>query len=123
MVASLALAILIVARPARAAATAVAPFCDDRGASAIAPNLTLEATDEAVRRTRLGTCAVNELPALAFVGRATRGLASASDAPGPVLPRPLVLPFFLAGELLDAAPAVLPPSGDIHFRVERPPRH
>src|SRR5579872_5070059 len=42
---------LTAASPARADGTRYAPLCDDRGASALAPPPTFEASDIAIRRT------------------------------------------------------------------------
>jgi hypothetical protein len=48
---------LVASTLARSTFAAVAPFCDDRGASALAPPPVLEAPDEAVRKARIEKCA------------------------------------------------------------------
>src|SRR6202041_1954760 len=55
--ASFALVLFVLARPASAA---TAPFCDDRGASAIAAPPVLEAPDDAIRRASVVSCDTEE---------------------------------------------------------------
>ena len=104
-------------------AATLAPFCDDRGATALAPPPALEPTDEAVRRAAAPS-ADGDGPSFAVVLRSAHRApritlvdvspASASRfAPG-VLPPPAEPRAFEARDLL-------PPAG-VRFRVERPPR-
>lgn len=115
------LALWLVGRPAHAAT--FAPFCDDRGATALAPPPTLEATDEAVRRTAAPPCdgeapifGLALQPAHRVVPTASAAATpAATTAPLPLLPSPLDGPIaFVARET--ARPA------GVRYRVERPPR-
>jgi hypothetical protein len=120
--ASLALALFVLARPARAAS---APFCDDRGASAIAAPPVLEAPDDAIRRAGIVSCDSDMEERLldASVGPAHRvpGRGPASAEPALAswrvhLPSP-------SGQLVPVPSArVAPPPEGVGFRVERPPR-
>jgi hypothetical protein len=121
LVASVTLVLWTFARPARAAAPA--PFCDDRGASSIAPAPALEASDVAVQRARATpACPGEELPLGTAISRGRAPSAPAVLLADPVLPAtraPLVAP---PGSRLDSpSTAESPPDGE-RSRVERPPR-
>jgi hypothetical protein len=114
------LAFWTLARPAHAA---LAPFCDDRGATALAAPPALEAPDEAIQRAAAPPCETTDTPLYGLVlGRAHAGVRSvpADAAPAgtvaPLPPLPQVSePFaFLEGDL--------PPQAGARYRVERPPR-
>jgi hypothetical protein len=121
---SLMLVLWTFARPAGAAT--LAPFCDDRGATALAPAPALEATDEAVRRAAAP-------PDCDVMGTPVRGLSVGHARPRvsaePAEVTPVQTPASLrlvapAGEPLDVvvrASSLLPQPG-VRFRVERPPR-
>jgi hypothetical protein len=118
--ASFALVLFVLARPASAA---TAPFCDDRGASAIAAPPVLEAPDDAIRRASVVSCDTEERLLDASIGPAHRlriralvGTESAIAAPRPDVLRPL-------GQRLPVqrAPVARLPQG-VGVRVERPPR-
>jgi hypothetical protein len=118
--ASLALALFVLARPARAAS---APFCDDRGASAIAAPPVLQAPDDALRRASLPSCDAEERLLDASIGPShrvpVRGLVGAEPAIAPW--RPGVRPA--PGQLLPVQRACLAPLPEgVGYRVERPPR-
>jgi hypothetical protein len=120
---SLMLVLWTFARPAHAAT--IAPFCDDRGATALAPAPALEASDEAVRRAAIQDCDTSGSPTLGLsVGHARPRI---SPAPAEISPSqtPASLRFVPpAGEPLDVvarASSLLPQPG-VRFRVERPPR-
>ncbi len=111
-----------IARPAHAAAWA--PFCDDRGATALAAPPALEAPDEAVRRVRVTGCGHRlDVDVLMASLGPSRGHASAgSDAPGPACLNPATVtaaPVALA--LVEVLPPRRPAIG-ARGRVERPPR-
>jgi len=118
--ASFALVLFVLARPASAAP---APFCDDRGASAIAPPPVLEAPDDAIRRASVVSCDTEERlldasigPPHRLRGRALAGTELAIAALRPDALRPLAqrLP-------VQCAPIAPLPEG-VGLRVERPPR-
>ncbi len=118
--------VLAMARPAYAAA-ASAPFCDDRGATALAPPPTLEAPDGAIQRARAQACGLKtDGDAWLAMFRSGRGRAEATAAPdGPAASTTTAAtPAIAAADCVvlpaletRAAPAATPGS-----RVERPPR-
>lgn len=121
--AGLVLALWSFARPARAAT--LAPFCDNRGATAIAAPPALEATDEAVRRTAATPCdGVGGEPVFGLsLGPAPHRVPAASAHAAPMRMSPafaaLAPPPVEILEFVEAS--ALPPPG-VRFRVERPPR-
>lgn len=77
------------ARPCWAAAAPYAALCDDRGASAIAPPPTFEATDEAIRRAR-ASCETDEEHSLSGSIAPGRSLTyRAGHTAEPALPVPV----------------------------------
>ncbi len=103
-------------------ASPLAPFCDDRGATALAPEPALEATDEAVRRAKTSECAGNE-PLLGLVlGPSHRAPVAPSGQVDPARPvrSPRLAP--LVGAPLDFATQATPEHRGVRGRVERPPR-
>jgi hypothetical protein len=118
--ASLLLATWTLARPAHA--SPLAPFCDDRGATALAPAPALETPDEAIRRAKTSPCDGDEPLFGLAVGPAHRALAPPLghvESAQPVKPS-LFVP--LGGTSIDFAErASLMPLG-VRGRVERPPR-
>jgi hypothetical protein len=120
--ASFVLAVWTVARPAGAATLALAPFCDDRGASAVAAAPTLEATDEAIRRARTTVCDESELAPFASIGRSKGVSAVGIDtAASARTTETTCLPDF-AGSPIDAVCAIQSSPLGVHSRIERPPR-
>jgi hypothetical protein len=121
--ASLVLALWSFARPARAAT--LAPFCDDRGATALASPPALEATDEAVRRTAATPCdGSGDAPLFGVsLGSAPHRAPAAAAHVAPMRTAPAFEPLAPAPvEALEFVPAsTLTPPG-VRFRVERPPR-
>lgn len=118
--AGLALAVWTIASPAWAAP---APYCDDRGASAIAPPPALEAPDVAVQRARLEpTCNGEERLFDPSVTRSHEGRTMTAEAPEPGVPTTMVAIPPATGTEMDAPPEVHRPSSGIRSRVERPPR-
>jgi len=118
--ASVVLAVWSFARPARA--SALAPFCDDRGATALAAPPALEAPDEAVRRAATPPCSADEpLFGLAFAqGHApSPGAAPGGEPALAVAPVTIAPPSGEAIEFVNRQ--VVPPFG-VRYRVERPPR-
>ena len=115
------LALWTLGRPAHAAV--FAPFCDDRGATALAAAPALEAPDEAIRRAAAAPCDTDEPIFGLALGPArhtvragpTHVAPGAETPPSQLLPPPLDAPLALvAGEA--------PPQAGVRYRVERPPR-
>jgi hypothetical protein len=117
---SLALALFVLARPARAAS---APFCDDRGASAIAAPPVLEEPHDAIRRASVTSCDTDDRFADGSIGPGRRLPARSLAAPEPAVApqRAILAPPSSHVLRLRPAPAVHLPEG-IGLRVERPPR-
>jgi hypothetical protein len=115
------LALWTLGRPAHAAT--LAPFCDDRGATALAAPPALEATDEAVRRTAAPPCD-NDAPFFGLaLGPAHQSLRSfsADAAPAITAAQPRLLHPSLDEPIAFVAGKALPLVG-VRYRVERPPR-
>ncbi len=120
LVSSLALALWTVSRPAHASQ---APLCDDRGATAVAPPLALEAPEGAIERARTGvSCPGSDLPLGATIARGHRGSASAPTAAQPVLPASATAVVPPPGVTLDPPSRFTDPPEGVRFRIERPPR-
>jgi hypothetical protein len=117
---SIALALFVLARPARAS---TAPFCDDRGASAIADAPVLQAPDDAIRRARLAPCDGDDRILDASVAPTQRTPVRATTGGEPVVaPRALRLAP-PTGDILPAPYVHAAPLPDgVGIRVERPPR-
>jgi hypothetical protein len=116
------LALWTLGRPAHAAV--LAPFCDDRGATALAAPPALEAPDEAIRRAAAPPCDSTDAPIFGIaLGPAHRTLRDpqASAAPASEAPRLQLLPP-LRGEPLVLVAREGPPQAGVRYRVERPPR-
>jgi hypothetical protein len=118
---------LVVSTLARSAlaSRSAAPFCDDRGATALAAPPDLQASGEAIQRARAEACGMKVngdtwrsilRPARASV-RATPSQPSPARLTAPLATVPLVSVVAPAPETLSDPPAGA--SG----RVERPPRH
>jgi hypothetical protein len=111
-----------IARPA-AAASLPAPFCDDRGASVLAPAPLLEATDVAIQRARsTSPCDAAGPMFFASLGPGRSDVAprfGGSESAIVSGQAPLAQP---AGELLAEPSATLAPDYGVRSRVERPPR-
>ena len=108
------------ARPARA--SALAPFCDDRGATALAAAPALEATDEAIARAKASPCDGNEPLVGLAVGPGHRAPAAPSDDVGSAQPVTLPLLVPLVGISIDFAARARAEQHGVRWRVERPPR-
>jgi hypothetical protein len=118
--ASIALALLVLVRPARASS---APFCDDRGASAIASPPLLEAPDDAIRRASLVSCDTEEPLLFASIAPAHRGPARGLASPEAAIEGRRVSLARPLGQLLPAQRARIEPLPEgVGFRIERPPR-
>lgn len=99
-----------------------APYCDDRGATAVAPPPALEAPDEAIRRARASTCASDELTLHAVATQGHRsGHSFSSDAPQALATETTTL-VSPPGETMDAAPVTARAAQGARERLDRPPR-
>jgi len=106
-------------RPAFAAS---APFCDDRGATALAAPPALEATGEAIVRARFSSCEYGRPLLELAVGPAHRSITPPADDAGfGCATAPARLEPAASG-LLEVSFVVPPPRHGIRGRVERPPR-
>jgi hypothetical protein len=120
LVSSFALVLWLVARPAYAMP---APLCDDRGATAIAPPLALEAPSGVIARARTAaSCEGGEQPFGARIGRGRTVAQGFTAAAEPVLPASQTAIVPPEGEALEPSPVVTAPSEGVRYRVERPPR-
>jgi hypothetical protein len=122
--ASVLLALWTIARPAFAASPP-APFCDDRGASALAPAPLLEATDVAIQKARAtAPCDAADPVFLAGLGP---GRSDAAPRFGGAESAIVSCQARLArsrpaGELLAEPSTTLAMHSGVRSRVERPPR-
>jgi hypothetical protein len=118
------LALWTLAQPASAA---VAPLCDDRGASAVAGPPLLEAPDEGIARAAIAasgsaSCSRDELPYGASVSPAHKGPSSPAWSAEQALPFVSPRLVLLAGDDLAVAELAARPPDGVRVRVERPPR-
>jgi hypothetical protein len=120
LVSSLALALWTVSRPAHASP---APLCDDRGATAIAPPLALQAPEGTIERAHTPVaCPGSDLPFGSTIARGHRGAAGATTAAQPVLPSSATAVVPPPGVTVDPPSRCTDPPEGVRFRVERPPR-
>jgi len=115
------LALWTLARPASAA---IAPLCDDRGASGVALPPPLEAPEDAIQRARAAaTCERDEIPLGSSVGPKQKGAPPAAPSGEPAQPaaQPRLL-FPAAGSESRVLAVVARPRDGVRNRVERPPR-
>ena len=102
------------------------PLCDDRGATAIAPPVALEAPAvpaRAIARPHAPlSCPGNDSPFGASIGRGHRTGSPVVTASEPVLPASQTAILPAPVELLDPPPLVMAPAEGVVLRVERPPR-
>jgi len=117
--AALVLALWTQARPARAAS---APFCDDRGATALAAPPALEAPDEAIRRARISSCAHEKAELGLTVSAQHRGAAPCSEDSDKGWQPQATTPCPAPAEALESAPVLPSHCVGVRSRVERPPR-
>jgi hypothetical protein len=108
-----------VARPAMAMP---APFCDDRGATAMAPEPLLEAPDVAVQRARAAPACDGEelmLGMTAAPGHSTPMVASSGDPALPATTPPVAPADFVT---LPPLPVAQPRADGVPGTLDRPPR-
>jgi hypothetical protein len=100
-----------------------AGFCDDRGASAIAPDPLLEAPDVAIQRARLAPACDGEevlLGTAAAPGHGQPVLSSATADPALPVSTPAVPPA--SASLRSFVPLAQPRADGVTSTLERPPR-
>lgn len=107
---------------ARPAAASAAPFCDDRGASAIAPPPVLEASGEAISRTHLAQCDGRRVSPFATVTRSRAPVESSGATVDPALPAHVPVLARVVGRLTAFAVLFEAPASGVRSRVDRPPR-
>jgi hypothetical protein len=120
--ASIVLAVWSFARPARAAS--LAPFCDDRGATALASPPALEAPEEAVQRAAAPPCDLFEdtsVYALAFDHGQRPGPSASPGAESALAAHAIVVAPPASQPIAFVLSETSPPYG-VRYRVERPPR-
>jgi hypothetical protein len=114
------LALWTLARPASAA---IAPLCDDRGASGVALPPPLQAPEDAIQRVQASsTCTRDEIPLGASVRTSHKRVPKAAPSAEPAHPAAhprLVFPAPLDSRVLAVFAA---PRDGVRYRVERPPR-
>jgi hypothetical protein len=109
-------------------ASASAPLCDDRGATALAHPPPLEAPDVAIERARTSSsCPLpgdldGDLPLCERIAPAHHPVASTTAAADPALPVALAALPVAGDEGLDFPPEPSRPGCGVRVRVERPPR-
>jgi hypothetical protein len=112
-------AVWTMSRPALAAS---APFCDDRGASAIAAPPALQAPGAAIERTVNASCEADEPLTCAVVAPAHRSVTRpVAVADFTLCSAPVVLRPSSSCAIRAPASTNCPPAG-VSVRVERPPR-
>jgi hypothetical protein len=116
------LALWTLARPASAA---IAPLCDDRGASGVAALPTpLEAPEDTIQRAHAtATCERDEILLGSSVRSTHKGAPKAApSAPEPAQPTAQPRLVFSAGSDARVLAVVARPRDGVRYRVERPPR-
>jgi|HubBroStandDraft_6_1064221.scaffolds.fasta_scaffold15261_2 hypothetical protein len=117
--AALVLALWTLARPAHAA---FAPFCDDRGATALAAPPAIEAPDEAIRRTLASSCEHEKVEFGLSVRAQRKSTAPLSDGSEKGWQSQVSSSGPAPGEMLESVPVQPSPCIGVRVRVERPPR-
>jgi hypothetical protein len=109
---------------ARPASAAIAPLCDDRGASGIALPPPLEAPEDAIQRARAtATCERDEILLGSSVRSTHRcGPKAAPSPPEPAQPAAQPRFVFSGGSEARLLAIVALPRDGVRYRVERPPR-
>jgi hypothetical protein len=108
---------------ARSAVAAPAPFCDDRGASALAPAPPLEEPQLVLAKApSTSTCSSGDLLRGSTVARGHRTLTSPVAGGEPFLPSAFVVLPLRQGEVVPATEDSTRPLVGTRSRVERPPR-
>jgi hypothetical protein len=108
---------------ARPAAAALAPLCDDRGASAVAAPPPLEAPDEAIERAR-ATCPTThgDLPLGARISPAQKDVPRLWSSQPRAVPAAALRIAPPSGAVREQAIRVALARDGVRSRVERPPR-
>jgi hypothetical protein len=114
------IALWTVARPAQAMP---APFCDDRGATAIAPEPLLEAPDVAIQRAHVApVCDGEEIQLGAAVAPGHAHPILTSSPADPALPPGILAVLPPSGSLRSFVPAARPCADGVTSTLDRPPR-
>ena len=119
LVLGLVLTLWTFARPALAAR---APFCDDRGATAMAPPPALEAPDIGVIRARVSVCEAGERSFFAIVTPARSNVSPPLGEADQALPSRSLHVVPAEDSLADLPMPGARPDAGVRHRVERPPR-
>jgi hypothetical protein len=121
--ASLVLALWAVARPAKAATMSLAPFCDDRGATAVASPPVLPMADQRFLGARSSAWPDGEVAPVS-IGPSRNVLEIRSFEVAPFLiARAQVAPYPApAARVLRLRAVTSESPAGVHIRVERPPR-
>jgi hypothetical protein len=114
--------VFVVLAFSRSALAAPAPFCDDRGATALAAPPALEAAGDAIQRARFSTCDYGHHHFETSVGPMRHRITPASDDAGQALLPPPAQPPPFAIDMLEVNVVVPRPCVGVRIRVERPPR-
>jgi hypothetical protein len=119
---------LVVSTLTRSAFAAAAPFCDDRGATALAAPPVLVAPEAALQRARAGACGDQSdgdrwMAALRQARQLSSDVSAPPDGPGPagLGPRLVQVPLASSSMFRRSEVAGQPATG-ARLRVERPPR-
>jgi hypothetical protein len=118
--AGLVLALWAFARPASAAT--LAPFCDDRGATALASPPALEDPTDAVEQAAAPPSCDEQAPPGQSLAPAHRTFRTARATVLPVRTTPALAISPPQVQPLDLVEPVSTPQAGVHVRVERPPR-
>jgi hypothetical protein len=119
--ASIALAAWVTSSSAWAAPAHGAPYCDDRGASALAPPPTFEASDVAIRRARLAGCGSDARSLFASISSARRAASFAGHSLMAGLPSTASWVIAVSSEPLAATDIEGADRRGVRFRIDRPP--
>jgi hypothetical protein len=114
--------VFVVVSFSRSAFASSAPFCDDRGATALAAPPALEDSGEAIQRARFTTCDYGAHEIGASVSPERHRSTPVPDDTGSAWVAPPAQPPPVAVDMLEPKVVVPRPCVGVRLRVERPPR-